>query len=462
MCFLSVRSFVRFFLSRLSRLSLSYTCFKRHKLEEQEGKKKQRERERRRQERKTTESTRARSHLRRERETVFFSLFSLVLEIITQPVSISRVSLERTNERTNRDERERREIQKASECMLFTATTRRESLVAFVVARAAGSRFSRRNHHHQRHRFSAGLFGASRAPPRAKAANKMTKSATKDDDFFWHRRCERLGDVPRRRLLGYEVPKRTTSTLSTTAGEHKQEKEQQQRHLYHHENPKKRAAVLVLLFEKQDGIIRVLLTKRSADMNSHAGQVAFPGGKLDEEDGGDDIECALREAEEEIGLNRDHVKVLTVLPPIVSAGFISVRPVVCTVTDAENFSKMDWLRNQPAEVERTFSVRLDAFLRDDERHTFNDHAWKNAPCAIRVHSFRVDEEEMVERNDGGKSRTSVCWGLTAAVLIETAKIVYDKEPEFERDCVQGGASIWDLVSNKDATGVELRPGVSKM
>lgn len=339
--------------------------------------------------------------------------------------------------------------------MLFTAT-RRGSLALFIVVRAGG-RYRRRNHHRQYHRFSSG-FGASGA------AAKMTASAKDDYDFFSQTQCKRLGDVPRRRLLGYEVPsdktttKRTTSTLST-AGEQKKEKQ----HLYHHhENPKKRAAVLVLLFEKQDGIIRVLLTKRSADMNSHAGQVAFPGGKLDEEDGGDDIECALREAEEEIGLNRDHVKVLTVLPPIVSAGFISVRPVVCTVTDAENFSKMDWLRNQPAEVERTFSVRLDAFLRDDERHTFNDHAWKNAPCAIRVHSFRVDEEEMVERNDGGKSRTSVCWGLTAAVLIETAKIVYDKEPEFERDCVQGGASIWDLVSNKDATGVELRPGVSKM
>jgi hypothetical protein len=57
----------------------------------------------------------------------------------------------------------------------------------------------------------------------------------------------------------------------------------------------------------------------------------------------------------------------------------------------------------------------------------------------------------------------VCWGLTAAVLIETAKIVYNKEPEFERDCVlEGGASIWDLVANKDGTGVELRPGVSKI
>ena len=163
---------------------------------------------------------------------------------------------------------------------------------------------------------------------------------------------------------------------------------------------------------------------------------------------------------------------------------------------------MEWLRNEPAEVERTFSVRLDAFLKDDpERHTFNDHAWKNAPCAIRVHSFKVDEEEMVEtrqkngsrRNDNNTNtntnnnrsvgsekhnkssssstnsssnssrngRTSDCWGLTAAVLIETAKIVFDKEPEFERDCVEG-ASIWDLVPNKDGSGVELRPGVSKM
>ncbi len=189
-----------------------------------------------------------------------------------------------------------------------------------------------------------------------------------------------------------------------------------------------------------------------------------------------------REVKEEIGLNRNHVKVLTVLPPILSAGLISVRPVVCAVTDVKNFSKMDWLRNQPSEVERTFSVRLDQFLREDERHTFNDHAWKYAPCAIRVHSFRVDEEEMIFVGEEGKEsskesssssnnnnsekkkmKTSVCWGLTAAVLIETAKIVYNKEPEFERDCVlEGGASIWDLVANKDGTGVELRPGVSKI
>ena len=308
-------------------------------------------------------------------------------------------------------------------------------------------------------------------------------TTSKDDDSS--RRYGRIGDVARKRLLDNNNKNNKNNrneSIASSNNTHHRTMVTSSSAASSTEPIKKRAAVLVLLFENTREEIHVVLTKRSADMNSHAGQVAFPGGKLDDEDLGDDIECALREAKEEIGLNRNHVKVLTVLPPILSAGLISVRPVVCAVTDVRNFSKMDWLRNQPSEVERTFSVRLDQFLREDERHTFNDHAWKNAPCAIRVHSFRVDEEEMQMVGEGKESSkesssssnnnnsekkkkktTSVCWGLTAAVLIETAKIVYNKEPEFERDCVlEGGASIWDLVANKDGTGVELRPGVSKI
>ncbi len=308
--------------------------------------------------------------------------------------------------------------------------------------------------------------------------------------------CGKLGEKERRRL---SLVKKASSSSTTSSSSSSVVLDNNNNNNNNTNNVVKRAAVLIVLFEKEGGVVHALLTKRSLNMNSHAGQIALPGGKLDALlDDGDDVECALREANEEIGLEREHVEVLTTLPPITSAGFISVRPVVCAVTDAERFSKMEWLRNEPAEVERTFSVRLDAFLKDDpERHTFNDHAWKNAPCAIRVHSFKVDEEEMVEtrqknigsrrnnnnnnnnnnnrsvggsekhnkssstNNSSSNSRTSDCWGLTAAVLIETAKIVFDKEPEFERDCVEG-ASIWDLVPNKDGSGVELRPGVSKM
>ena len=330
----------------------------------------------------------------------------------------------------------------------------------------------------------SGLSSSSSWWRRRTQARKDDESSSQRVNENHHRPiflCGRLGEKERRRLSLVKASSSSTTSSSSV--------------LDNNNNTNiKRAAVLIVLFEKEGGVVHALLTKRSLNMNSHAGQIALPGGKLDARDDGDDVECALREVNEEIGLERDHVEVLTTLPPITSAGFISVRPVVCAVTDAERFSKMEWLRNEPAEVERTFSVRLDAFLKDDpERHTFNDHAWKNAPCAIRVHSFKVDEEEMVETrqkngsrrnnnnnnnnnrsvgsekhnksssstNSSSNSRTSDCWGLTAAVLIETAKIVFDKEPEFERDCVEG-ASIWDLVPNKDGSGVELRPGVSKM
>ena len=354
-------------------------------------------------------------------------------------------------------------------------------VVCMFAAFARGSFLTSITRRVSRRRAERSCFWSRRRFSLVSRSNSMTTSKDDDDSS---RRYGRIGDVVRKRLLDNNTKSNKNNMNESIASSNNHRTMVTSSSSSSTEPIKKRAAVLVLLFENTREEIHVVLTKRSADMNSHAGQVAFPGGKLDDEDLGDDIECALREAKEEIGLNRNHVKVLTVLPPILSAGLISVRPVVCAVTDVRNFSKMDWLRNQPSEVERTFSVRLDQFLREDERHTFNDHAWKNAPCAIRVHSFRVDEEEMIfvgkegkesskessrssnsnnNNSEKKKKKTSVCWGLTAAVLIETAKIVYNKEPEFERDCVlEGGASIWDLVANKDGTGVELRPGVSKI
>ena len=243
------------------------------------------------------------------------------------------------------------------------------------------------------------------------------------------------------------------------------------------ENERKRAAVLVVLFENAETKkLNVVLTKRAKTMNSHANQVAFPGGKMDEEDL-TEVDCAFREALEEIGLPREYCEVKCLLPPIVSAGFISVRPVVCIVKDYERFYTCEkWLRNNPREVQRTFAVPLDVFLKNDkEIYSYDDHAWENAPCAIRVHSFKVIEEDLLASSTSSSSSSSsishgskekknraVVWGLTAAILIETAKIVFSREPEFERDCTIG-ASIWDLVGNSEGSGVKLRPKfVSKM
>ncbi|DBA78794.1 TPA: hypothetical protein ACH3X1_008690 [Trebouxia sp. C0004] len=86
----------------------------------------------------------------------------------------------------------------------------------------------------------------------------------------------------------------------------------------------KAAAVLVPLFEDTDGVVRVLLTQRSANLSSHKGEVCLPGGKRDPDDA-DDVQCALREAEEELGLQPSSVQVIAQLPPFISKHKLSVR-----------------------------------------------------------------------------------------------------------------------------------------
>ena len=74
------------------------------------------------------------------------------------------------------------------------------------------------------------------------------------------------------------------------------------------------AAVLVPLFRDPDGELRLVLTKRRADLRRHAGEISFPGGRRDPSDN-DLSETALREAEEEIGLPRADARVIAALTP---------------------------------------------------------------------------------------------------------------------------------------------------
>lgn len=75
---------------------------------------------------------------------------------------------------------------------------------------------------------------------------------------------------------------------------------------------KRRAAVLVPLVEREGGV-HMILTTRTEHMPTHAGQVSFPGGKIDDDDAGP-LAAALREAHEEIGLPPAHVQLLAELP----------------------------------------------------------------------------------------------------------------------------------------------------
>ncbi len=75
----------------------------------------------------------------------------------------------------------------------------------------------------------------------------------------------------------------------------------------------------------------VLLTRRAAHMNTHSGQIAFPGGKVDPEDANHQA-TALREAQEEIGLDAEHVQVIGQLPTYITGTAFWVTPVVGLVS----------------------------------------------------------------------------------------------------------------------------------
>lgn len=115
---------------------------------------------------------------------------------------------------------------------------------------------------------------------------------------------------------------------------------------------KPQAAVLVPLFEDEDGHIRVILTKRPDTMPTHAGHIAFPGGRPHDGDDGP-VATAIREAGEEVGIDRSQVTVLGYLQPIDTVEFtLMVIPVVARIE-----TPLDLVRDEQ-EVERIYMPLL--------------------------------------------------------------------------------------------------------
>jgi 8-oxo-dGTP pyrophosphatase MutT (NUDIX family) len=152
------------------------------------------------------------------------------------------------------------------------------------------------------------------------------------------------------------------------------------------------AAVLVPLVERSEGFT-VLLTERSAALKDHAGQISFPGGRIEQGDT-DAWAAALREAWEEIGLAADRVDFAGYLPDQrIMTGF-RVTPVV-------GFVRTDYdLQLDAAEVHDAFEVPL-SFLFDAANHR---------PLRRRIGSIDVDTFEIPYRNHR-------IWGATANMLM---------------------------------------------
>lgn len=132
------------------------------------------------------------------------------------------------------------------------------------------------------------------------------------------------------------------------------------------------AAVLMPLFVDEDGW-HLLLTRRTDHVETHKGQVSFPGGARDPEDG-DLVQTALREAWEEVGLAPQDVQVLGCLPPMALVSHFVVTPVA---------GMIPWpypLKLSRDEVSRVFSIPLDWLADPANRYTLeHDHEGQRWP-----------------------------------------------------------------------------------
>lgn len=130
-----------------------------------------------------------------------------------------------------------------------------------------------------------------------------------------------------------------------------------------------RAAVLVPIYPDAEGEDRLILTKRPDTMPTHAGHIAFPGGRPDPGDRGP-LDTALREAEEEVGIKPDDVDVLGFLPPVDTVQFqLMVVPVV------GRLARQPVLVLSEREVVRAYAPTL-AELADETR--WHSETWQDS------------------------------------------------------------------------------------
>jgi 8-oxo-dGTP pyrophosphatase MutT (NUDIX family) len=163
------------------------------------------------------------------------------------------------------------------------------------------------------------------------------------------------------------------------------------------------ASVLAGIVDRPGGAT-VLLTQRAMHLSSHAGQIAFPGGKIEPTDR-DVIETAMREAEEEIGLGQSFIEPVGLLSPYQTSTGFRMAPVLAVVKPG--FS----LKLDEEEVVDVFEAPLE-FLMDVKNHQHMNIHWRG-----KMRQFYTMPYE-------GRN----IWGATAAILRNLYEKLYDGAP----------------------------------
>jgi 8-oxo-dGTP pyrophosphatase MutT (NUDIX family) len=197
-----------------------------------------------------------------------------------------------------------------------------------------------------------------------------------------------------RKRLGFEIPAGLTDpSLIPESGDQGTDRMLE---ILAREQPIRPAAVLIPVVDHPQPT--VLLTQRSVHLNEHAGQISFPGGKIDPTDASP-LDAALREAEEEIGLAREFVDPIGYLDLYGTSFGFRILPTVARVRPGFK------LRISAAEVDDAFEVPL-AFLMDPANHQLHSKQFRG----VERHYYAMPYEERY------------IWGATAGIL----RVLYER------------------------------------
>lgn len=164
------------------------------------------------------------------------------------------------------------------------------------------------------------------------------------------------------------------------------------------EPPLRRAAVLVPLVARGDDMT-VLLTQRTAHLTAHAGQISFPGGRIEDSDS-DEVAAALRETHEEVGIESRHIEVVGRLDTYETRTGFTVTPIVGVLS--AGFQVVP----DPGEVADVFEVPLPFIL---DRANRRRHSLMRNGRLRHWYAFPFEHRYI--------------WGATAGMLVNLAQVL---------------------------------------